>query len=61
MYTAGSNSFLGSKPRPLEVEGTLIVFSVLALNVRLHGSVLISHGFGTKFTITSFITSWREQ
>jgi len=36
MYTAGSNSFLGSKPRPLEVEGTLIVFSVLALNVRMH-------------------------
>ena len=31
MYTPGNISFLGSKPRPFEVVGTLTIFSVLAL------------------------------
>ena len=45
IYTSGSNSFLGSKPKPLEVVGTLTKFCVLAFNVPLQVSVLIALGF----------------
>jgi len=60
-YTPGNNSLLEIKPMPLD-EVFNPIFSVLAFNVSLQGSVLFYLDLGSKFTTTSlFIIIWREQ